>query len=251
MSSTRDAVLRRIREATAAGAAGPGGPADGPMGASTGRAGAPTAHADEGGRDVARTYRVAGEPFADGAAAGAAAGLPELLDLFEDRLVDYHASVVRCPQAGLVGAVLTELHDVASVAVPAGAPAQWIDALWTEGVTVRADADPEPLDHATLDGTAAVLTGCRVGIAQTGTIVLDGGPGQGRRALTLLPDRHVCVVHAEQVVAGVPEAVEVLGEHPTRPLTWISGPSATSDIELVRIEGVHGPRDLRVVLVVP
>jgi L-lactate dehydrogenase complex protein LldG len=114
---------------------------------------------------------------------------------------------------------------------------------------VRHDDPAAPLSHTELDRIGAVLTACRVAIALTGTIVLDGGPGQGRRVLSLIPDRHVCVVRAEQIVAGVPDAVALLAAHPERPLTWISGPSATSDIELIRVEGVHGPRDLRVIIV--
>lgn len=212
--NARDAVLGRIRAAAAGG---------------------PTHRVHE----VPRRYRPGGGP----------AGGSELLDLLEERLVDYTATVTRCTQAGLVEALLEQLRDVRSVAVPHGAPPAWVDALWTEGIDARVDGDPAPLDRTTLDATAAVVTGCRVAVAETGTIVLDGGPGQGRRVLSLLPDRHVCVVLADQVVAGVPDAVTVLGRDPTRPLTWISGPSATSDIELVRVDGVHGPRDLRVLLV--
>jgi L-lactate dehydrogenase complex protein LldG len=121
--------------------------------------------------------------------------------------------------------------------VPPGLPAGWVGG----GVV-----DDGTLSTTDLDATDAVVTGCVVAIAETGTIVLDAGPGQGRRALTLIPDLHVCVVRADQVVQTVPEALARLD--PTRPQTWISGPSATSDIELDRVEGVHGPRTLEVVL---
>ena len=173
------------------------------------------------------------------------AGSPAAVRLFADRLRDYRATVLTCSPAQLPATVATALAGSRSLVVPAG-----LDPVWTAGLTgLAVRVDGPPLTHAELDATDAVLTGCRVAVAETGTIVLDAAPDQGRRALTLLPDRHVCVVRADQVVGSVPEAVEVLRREPARPLTWISGPSATSDIELVRVEGVHGPRDLRVVLV--
>lgn len=173
--------------------------------------------------------------------AGAAEATPgELLALLVDRLEDYRATVVRTNPAGLPGAVGRALEGAWRVVVPAG-----LDAAWLADVAepVRDDG----LTSAELDRCDAVVTGARLAIAQTGTIVLDGGPDQGRRAISLMPDRHVCVLRADQIVHGVPDAVALLD--PTRPQTWISGPSATSDIELDRVEGVHGPRALSVILV--
>jgi L-lactate dehydrogenase complex protein LldG len=126
------------------------------------------------------------------------------------------------------------------VVVPAGLPRHWLP----DGVDVLSDGDLPTERVAAVDG---VVTAAAVAVAETGTILLDGGPDQGRRLITLLPDMHVCVLRAEQVVATVPDALGRVDPH--RPLTWISGPSATSDIELNRVEGVHGPRNLHVVLV--
>jgi L-lactate utilization protein LutC len=168
----------------------------------------------------------------------------DIVELFVERVDDYRAVVHRITEAGLaatVAAILTG-HGARRIAVPAGVPDGWLAAAAVEHV-----ADEPPLSHADLDALDGVITGCAVAIAETGTIVLDAGPDQGRRALSLLPDLHVCVVRAEQIVGNVPEALARL--EPRRPLTWISGPSATSDIELQRVEGVHGPRRLEVVVV--
>jgi L-lactate dehydrogenase complex protein LldG len=155
--------------------------------------------------------------------------------LFAQRVADYRAVVRRCrPDA--VDAAVAEVVAGLRVVVPPG----------LSSPLPGADVD-EGFSALELDAYDAVVTDARLGIAETGTIVLDHQPGQGRRALTLVPDLHVCVVRAEQVVADVPDAIALLD--PTRPTTWISGPSATSDIELDRVEGVHGPRRLHVLLV--
>ena len=165
-------------------------------------------------------------------------GAPELVELLRDRLVDYRAAVLDAAPDAIPAVVATALAEhPGPVLVPPGLPDGWCP----EGVPDRA------FSPAKLDGFAAVVTGCAAACAETGTIALDGSPDQGRRALTLVPDVHVCVVRADQVVHTVPELIAALT--PDRPLTFISGPSATSDIELERVEGVHGPRTLIVVLV--
>ncbi|WP_406398198.1 lactate utilization protein C [Streptomyces sp. NBC_00879] len=168
----------------------------------------------------------------------------EILDLLHENLADYRAIVHRATEAELP-ALIAELlgtHSARSVVVPDGLPDAWL-----ADTTAAQRTDDGPLTPYELDAIDAVVTGCALAIAETGTIVLDAGPGQGRRALTLVPDLHICVVRAPgQIVASVPQAMPRID--PTRPLTWISGPSATSDIELDRVEGVHGPRTLEVVL---
>ena len=171
-----------------------------------------------------------------------------LLELLVDRLVDYKATVFRAtPEtaAEVIATALTE-RGVQRVVVPEGFPAPLLAGIDASSVV----HDDPPLTAAELDVTDGVLTTSTVAIAETGTIVLDAGPGQGRRALSLVPDYHLCVVRAADVVRGVPEGVaRLLKTSGARPLTWISGPSATSDIELQRVEGVHGPRTLAVVLI--
>jgi L-lactate dehydrogenase complex protein LldG len=207
-SSTREEVLGRIRAANAA-------------------AGHPPPP------DVPRDYhRTGSHP----------AGSPELLELFRDRLLDYKATVLDAPAGGVAAAIRTALDGrTGGVVVPPGLPQDW----WPDGLGVTRLTD-DGLSPAELDAAAAVLTGCAAACAATGTIALDGSPDQGRRAITLVPDVHVCVVRAEQVVETVPELLAALTA--TRPTTFVSGPSATSDIELQRVEGVHGPRTLIVVL---
>jgi len=173
--------------------------------------------------------------------------LPDPVGLFVERVEDYQATVIRTDVDGVAAAVAKSLAGARRVVVPAGLRPSWLP----DGIDMVSD---EPaLSSADLDQVDAVLTSAVVGIAVTGTIVLDHTEGQGRRALTLVPDLHVCVVTADQIVGDVPEAVQRLTPcvRRGRPLTWISGPSATVDIELIRVHGVHGPRTLRVVLVEP
>jgi L-lactate dehydrogenase complex protein LldG len=183
--------------------------------------------------DVRRDYRLTDDRSPD-----------ELLDVLTDRLEDYKATVVRCAPsevaAAVTGALRTALgeHDPSRVVVAPGVPSEW-----RPDGAVEDDGRPA----VALADHSATVTGVSVAIAETGTLVLDGSPLSGRRALSLLPDCLVCVVTAGQVVGGVPEGLARLD--PLAPLTMISGPSATSDIELQRVEGVHGPRTLVVVLV--
>ncbi|WP_343036649.1 LutC/YkgG family protein [Flexivirga aerilata] len=197
-----------------------------------------------------------------------------LVGLFAERMADYRAEVtvvsadtginpdtgtgtgtgtdapndpdlVTDPAPGAIAdAIAAALGDAATVVVPDGVPAQWLSRVTARQVT---DAALSPDD---LDGIDAVVTGAALGVAVTGTIVLDHGAAQGRRALSLVPDLHVCVVREDQIVHDVPDATAALAAAVCagRPLTWISGPSATSDIELDRVEGVHGPRTLRVIV---
>lgn len=176
---------------------------------------------------VARTYRRAGER-----------SRRELIDLFAERLVDYRATVRR-PRAAELGEAIAELAP-GRIGIPPGLERNWrpADAVEDDGLGAHE-----------LDALDGVLTGCTVAIAETGTLILSGGPAEGRRALTLVPDLHLCIVRVDQIVETVPEAFAALRGLERRPLTLVSGPSATSDIELKRVEGVHGPRRLVVVIV--
>lgn len=165
---------------------------------------------------------------------------PGDVERFAETVADYRARVFRIGADGISAAVASLLPSGAVVAVPEDVPDDWLAGI----AVVRDDGT---LSTERLEAADAVVTGCAVGIAATGTIVLDGGARQGRRVLTLIPDHHICVVFATQVVDTVPQGFAALD--PRRPLTLISGPSATSDIELERVEGVHGPRRLDVLIV--
>jgi L-lactate dehydrogenase complex protein LldG len=191
-----------------------------------------------GAVEVPRRYRGAGRV--------GQAGAPDVVDRFCARVQEYSATVRRVERAQLGAAIAAVCRErgTARLAVPAGDLATGI-----EGVELV--EDEPPLAARALDDLDGVLTGCALAIAETGTIALDGGPRSGRRALTLIPDHHICLVEAADVVAGVPDAVQRLAAaaRAGRPITLVSGPSATSDIELDRVEGVHGPRRLDVLVV--
>jgi L-lactate dehydrogenase complex protein LldG len=182
--------------------------------------------------DVPRAY--------DRAGSGPPAGDPAVVDRFCERAAEYRATVRRVSASGLQDAVVDACreHGVRRLAVPAGAPHH------LPGLELLVD-DP-PISAHGLDQVDGVLTGCALAIAETGTVVLDGGERSGRRALSLVPDFHVCLVEADRIHASVPDAIAALGPAAAegRPITFVSGPSATSDIELERVEGVHGPRTL-------
>jgi len=223
--SARDDVLARIGAALDPGRGGGG------RGGGTGRDSRP-APGSSGG-EVPAAYRTQGD-----------LGTGPLLDLLAERLIDYHAAVRRCGGDQLAATLDEALAERGArrVVVP---PGLRLPAL-ASGTEVVVD---DGLAAAALDAIDGVITGAAIAIAETGTIVLDASPDQGRRAISLVPDYHLCILHADQVVALVPEAIARL--RPGQPLTWISGPSATSDIELDRVEGVHGPRTLEVILVEP
>lgn len=174
------------------------------------------------------------------------------LTVFIDRLEDYRAAVATCTESTLDQAVTDALlaASARSAVLPDGLPDAIAAAAATAGIELVRD---DSLSHAALDAIDAVVTTCVGAASDTGTIALDHGPGQGRRALTLLPDHHVCLVRPNQVHASVPDLLAACSDsiRAGRPITWISGPSATSDIELVRVEGVHGPRHLVVLIVQP
>ncbi|GEO34257.1 LutC/YkgG family protein [Cellulomonas aerilata] len=239
----RSVVLARVRAALAGSTGGgtgpsfdhaaPGAPPDaGPFAAGDALPGAPAGPG----------YLTADDEWETGTTGEA------LLALLTDRVVDYRATVTRARTAEVPAQLVRLLAGAGRVVVPAGLDPDWVDALRSAGTTVLVDGPDAPLTLADLDSAGAVVTGSRLAVAETGTIVLDGSPDQGRRAVSLVPDHHVCVVRGADVVRGLPAAMARLDV--TRPLTWISGPSATSDIELSRVEGVHGPRRLEVVLVV-
>jgi L-lactate dehydrogenase complex protein LldG len=184
---------------------------------------------------VAREYRRADDRPRD-----------ELVTLFAERVSDYRAQVQRVAVAGLPRAILEACsgQGLQRLAVPPGLPEAWLP----DGVELVRD---EGLNPAELDRIDGALTGCAAAIAETGTIVLDGGALSGRRALTLVPDHHICVVVAERIHGQIAEALAAVAAAVTEhhaPITLVSGPSATSDIELERVEGVHGPRHLTVLI---
>jgi L-lactate dehydrogenase complex protein LldG len=217
MTTAREEILRRVRRAT---------------------------------HDVPKDERPEDVPVERGYRKEDDAPREEIVERFAERVAEYEATVHRVSESDLPREIAEALErrGIRQLVVPDDLLERWVP----EGVEILRDAARTPLSNEELDRSDGVLTGCSLGISQTGTLVLDAGEGQGRRALTLLPDYHLCVVREDQVVGLVPEAFAKLEEtvkNEGRAITFISGPSATSDIELDRVEGVHGPRTLEVLIV--
>jgi L-lactate dehydrogenase complex protein LldG len=246
---SRELVLRRVRAAILAGVAGPPD--------AHGAAGSPAEAVEQPAEQERRIEAEYAALPRDYLAAHHEAAEHDIVALFAERAADYRAVVERIPAGDLPAAVARVLADRAAVfaperaqfIVPAGLPAELLARCAEDCPGATLITDDPPLATAALDVAAGAVTGCAVAIAETGTIVLDHGPGQGRRAVTLVPDFHLVVVEHDQVAADLAAAFARLD--PARPHTLISGPSATSDIELVRVEGVHGPRTLHVLVADP
>jgi L-lactate dehydrogenase complex protein LldG len=216
MTTAREEILRRVRRAT---------------------------------HDVPKDERPEDVPVERGYRKEDDAPRDEIVERFAERVAEYEATVHRVSESDLPREIAEALErrSIRQLVVPDDLLEGWVP----EGVEILRDAARTPLSDEELDRSDGVLTGCSLGISQTGTIVLDAGEGQGRRALTLLPDYHLCVVREDQIVGLVPEAFAKLAEtvkNKGQAITFISGPSATSDIELNRVEGVHGPRTLEVLI---
>jgi L-lactate dehydrogenase complex protein LldG len=216
MTTAREEILRRVRRAT---------------------------------HDVPKDERPEDVPVERGYRKEDDAPRDDIVERFAERVAEYEATVHRVSESDLPREIAEALErrSIRQLVVPDDLLEGWVP----EGVEILRDAARTPLSDEELDRSDGVLTGCSLGISQTGTIVLDAGEGQGRRALTLLPDYHLCVVREDQIVGLVPEAfakLEETVENEGRAITFISGPSATSDIELNRVEGVHGPRTLEVLI---
>ncbi len=216
MTTAREEILRRVRRAT---------------------------------HDVPKDERPEDVPVERGYRKEDDAPREEIVERFAERVAEYEATMHRVSESDLPREIAEALErrGIRQLVVPDDLLEGWVP----EGIEILRDAARSPLSNEELDRSDGVLTGCSLGISQTGTIVLDAGEGQGRRALTLLPDYHLCVVREDQIVGLVPEAFAKLEETVTdegRAVTFISGPSATSDIELNRVEGVHGPRTLEVLI---
>ena len=241
MTGAREEILARIRAAVGAdGAAVAEGTGSAGETVAAGRAGSAAAAVDAAYAALPRPYlRSHHDPDET-----------DIVALFAERAADYRAFVERVPAAelpgavrGAVGTIRCANHGGIRLLVPGGLPGEWLSGL-PDSVEVVRDEPLLPPDQ--LDLVSGVVTGCAAAIAETGTVILDHGPGQGRRALTLVPDFHLVIVKAGQIAADLPDALALLDQ--ARPHTLVSGPSATSDIELIRVEGVHGPRVLYILI---